>query len=397
MRDVEKQDSLRERQLDTVGILVALWRRRRPILATGLVVFLVSVLMTLLLPRTYRSEGFFSLEMPITEYKRLVKRFAGVQDCLLEVLGKEYAAANPDLISSIKKSISNFSDSPEKILKPVYAYTREESRNLGLVPQDKKENSILGVALSAFASSPDKARDLVLGLGNIVRDQLMLNQMVLHINTMRSHYLTSMAETEAEMMDKEFMLEQLKQKLTVIRSLIGKYPKSDIPEGRQVISVQEVGYRYLPPSSQAVGIESEIADLEQAIRENKRKWGIDRFSLEVYRKLADGLLLEKSGRVVFDKFSAALDQFQANNNGNSELALAAANRLTIERQKLAAYFFEASRFLTEPDLPEKPVGVSRWILAFGLAVLSFLFVCMVILFYEWVKNILHADEGIART
>lgn len=353
--------------------------RWRFLLMAGLAGFLLSVLFYMTLPKVYVSKGFFSLNLQVEGYKRLMKRMANARLMQTEAQTDGYTAGQN------RGKIRYDQDGLEKAIQPVYALTRNDVRNLPAIMAKEESNTMLGVNLTASSDTPEKARAMVTSLGEMLRDQLMLDVLIDHINVMKTQYVNGLMMIQNELEETEFMLEQLRTKLGVIRSLIGKYPNSNALANRQVIDIRDVGYRYLSPAAQAVGIESEIADLVQKMGMLRRKKDMYRIFSLVYAELFEKMNGMFSGQTLFKEFSRVIDGLGEREELNGDLKSTIINNMAIEKQKFISLFYDKSQFFSDPTLPERPVQPKMRTVVFGLTFLILMLALVFAFLWEQVK------------
>ena len=178
MKETKSNEETYDDEIDLSSIFAILWKRRKMILFGTLGATLLSIGISLLLPRVYRSEGFYqlgnptknvseneksttkktasitkktaSIGIPVPLYKSSSTQFFNPNRFLL-MARQDKAFKKEDLIE-LSEDIRTAQDI-KKWIKPVYAFAKEDAREFSQLPQDES-NSVIGLNVSYEADSP---------------------------------------------------------------------------------------------------------------------------------------------------------------------------------------------------------------------------------------------------
>jgi len=399
---------LYEDEINLAPIFQILYRRRKFILYGTLLAALLSLLIALLLPRIYRSEGFYAFTsqrinserdkdkdkdkdkdrtlrittMAIPDFKKYQKRFTN--PLLFQNFIKRKGLLNQEDLSLVSKSIQS-SEDLKKLISPAYAYAKEDLKELAGIPTDT-QNYVIGVQLNWEAIASNKARDLVIILGVFLRNTIMYNLLYDYINANYTVFANDIRKFENDNLITKFNLEQLTLKADRMKTILKRYPSGGAAENRQVVSVGEGGYNYLSPATQLVGVESQVADLmEKSAKENRNK-EISQVNYNFFNDARKFFGKDENGDLVYNNLVELQNQFFKNLDLNKDTNREVYNALLNDMEIFRYTFYESYRFVSEPNLPLKPIKPKKAtiiIIATFLAFFVFIFLAFII---EWWKN-----------
>lgn len=404
-------DEIREDQANLGLIFAVLWKRKNLIIFGTLGATLLSLGISLLLPKVYRSEGFFQFGNPtkiIAENEKLTIKKTAVtaatakKTTSIGIPVPLYKSSSPQFfnpnrfqfiagqeksfneveLSKIKDEFKTAKDI-DKWVKPVYAFAKEDMREFAQLPQDES-NAVLGLNLAYEADSPESAFTHVNFLGNYIRDCLLYVTLYNFIMDGYSSTVTGMNKIENEIIGVEFELLQNTNKMKDIRKILSDYPESGKMESRQVVSVQEGGSRYLAPVAQLVGIESTLADLRRDLVELQRTK--DKLSLRAeYFSRSFKELVEnpKKGDFLFLMLKKIRDEVFSGKDFNKDEVKEVFNNLNIDMQTFDFTFFQNSRFISGPTIPAVPIKPQKALIIVVTFITSLSFLIVSVLFFEW--------------
>jgi len=364
MKETNSTEELYDDEIDLNSIFAVLWKRRKLIVFGTLGATLLSIGISLLLPRVYRSEGFYQLGNPtkrISENEKstkkktasITKKIASIGVPVLLYKSSSTQFFNPNRFQLIagqdksfkeedlKKLAANFRTAEDitKWIKPVYAFAKEDAREFTQLPQDES-NSVIGLNLAYEADSPENASSYVSYFGKYIRDCLLYMTLYNYVMDGYNNTISEMNKSENDIMDMKFQLLQNANKMKDIRAILTNYPESAKIENRQLVSVQEGGERFLAPVTQLVGIESTLADLRRDLAELER----DREKLTAraeyfsrcYSELAK---IGEHGESLFLLLKSIKDEVFKNKDLSKDEIKEVFNNLSIDLQAFELAFF----------------------------------------------------------
>ena len=412
MKETNSTEELYDDEIDLYSIFAVLWKRKKLIIFGTLGATLLSIGISLLLPRVYRSEGFYQLGNPtkrISENEKstkkktasITKKIASIGVPVLLYKSSSTQFFNPNRFQLIagqdksfkeedlKKLAANFRTAEDitKWIKPVYAFAKEDAREFTQLPQDES-NSVIGLNLAYEADSPENASSYVSYFGKYIRDCLLYMTLYNYVMDGYNNTISEMNKSENDIMDMKFQLLQNANKMKDIRAILTNYPESAKIENRQLVSVQEGGERFLAPVTQLVGIESTLADLRRDLAELER----DREKLTAraeyfsrcYSELAK---IGEHGESLFLLLKSIKDEVFKNKDLSKDEIKEVFNNLSIDLQAFELAFFSNSRFVSGPTIPEAHIKPSKRLIVIMSCFISFfILVISAFVLHWWQSN-----------
>lgn len=388
-------------EIDFTAIFNSLWQQRRLILFGTLAVTLLAAVLSFFIPKTYRSEGFYQLGnpekrieknigkeaqvknligIPIPIFKKTAPRFFNPNRFYL-FASKERSFSKKEL-SKIKNNFQTAADINKWIL-PVYAFSKGDMRELVEMPKDES-NSVIGLELSYETDSPRKVYYYVRFFGKYVRDCLLYVSLYGYIKNEYNLVLSQLNENENNIIGQQFALLQNTKKMLDIKSILTKYPEAAKIENRQVVSVQEGGFRFLGPVTQLVGIESALADQRRDLAELERKKEMIIVKREYFSKCDDALnKIKRHGELLFSQLKSIKYEVFKNKDFNKGTVKEVFNCLNIDLQTFDLAFFTNCRFISGPTLPTRHIRPRKSIIVILACFLSFFFFVLLVLVLHW--------------
>lgn len=393
-------------EISLTPIFQILYRRRKFILFGTLATAALAVIIAFLLPRMYRSEGFYAFTsqrmaaekdkdkdkdkdrslristVTTPDFKKYQKRFTN--PLLFQNFIKRKGLLNQEDLSMISKSIQT-SEDLKKLISPAYAYAKEDLKEMVGIPPDT-QNYVLGVQLSWEAKGPDKARALVIILGIFLRNTMMYNLLYDYVNANYTVFANDIRKFENENLITKFNLEQHNLKADRMKTILKRYPAGGAAENRQVVSVGEGGYNYLSPATQLVGVESQIADLmEKSAKENRNR-EISKINYDFFNDARKFFGKDENGDLVYNNLVELQNQFFKNLDLNKDTNREVYNALLNDMEIFRNTFYESYRFVSEPNFPLKPFKPKKATIAIISTILAFFVFIFLALMIEWWKN-----------
>jgi hypothetical protein len=370
-------------EIDPAAIVAILWRRRRLIILGTLIATILAAGIGFVIPRVYRSEAFYQLSgdgVSIPLYKSSSSMFTN-PNRLLAFMGRQDTLS----VDEKRRLAGQFVEAQDiqDWVEPLYSYSKEDQR---LLAQGGKsvENAVLGLNLAFEADAPKKAAKMVLLLGRYVRDCLMYSSLLLYITDGAIDAHIALQRNENDLSENRFRLQQQERKMLDIRAVLRKYPEAASGEGRQLVSIQDGGARYLSPVTQLVGIESMVADLRREAAELQRNREKSLLRVE-YFDLGKGELerSEMQGERLFRALRDARQGLFARKDINRDPIREVFNELSIDDQQFDRAFYLSYRFVSGPTLPARHAKPSRILIVAAAGLLSLCFFVFLALGLHW--------------
>lgn len=422
--------------LDLVQVVNVLIKRKWLIVAGTILLTLAAIVITLLIPKVYESNGFFQLsqgrDVDITNLKDIQDIFKeDMQSTMMDVtmmkdsLMSNFLSSGGRLmmktvsIPDYKKYLPQFTNprlflqfmdmkkksgendledigpmvhTAEDIaqwIEPVYAYSKSDTKELGQIARDA-ENFVVGIRISGEGLSPQKAGTFVSTIGDFIEDSIIFGKLKDYIAAELNRSRTEFDKYDNFIIKDDFRLKQLSEKRDNIREIVKRYPRAqELMKFREVIALGETGHRFLSPTIQLVGIESYMADIKENLSKCKRNKALAGLKLQFFREVKEvldsetfsGPLLGKSLELI-----KTVSADPANQDLPGDIVREVRNDLSVDFNNFLS-FREGMQFIAGPSLTEQPIRPRKALIAAIAFVLGFfLFVSLAFFIEWWSKN-----------
>lgn len=426
-------------EIDLVRLVKVLIKRKWLIIGGTLAFTMAALIISLLLPKVYKSSAFFQLssgsEVNLEELTQIQNRIRDNlhNDLLYNLTLAMILEENFEDIEMMMKNVSFpdykkysalFSDpyrfarfleqkakagdkeagelrhkgtsmSIAQCIEPIYAFSKKDLKELTLNPRDSR-NFVVGVQLKAEKERPEQARAFLNALGEFIRDSILLSKLEDYITAQWNKSQEEYKKFDNLMINAQFKLQQLTTKRNDMELLLKKYPES---KGTVVIAGQEWlpldkdknGYRYLSPAAQLVGVESYIADIKENLSQNQRDKQLVSLKFDFFSKIKEIKTAEEhnmSGYSYLASIMKSLNSFfdEKKLADTDNTARQVKNELLIDFDKFRTVY-EEMQFLSGPTLSHTPVKPKKTLfLAVGFILGLFLSVFLAFVIDWWTLN-----------
>lgn len=381
-------------EIDFTAIFAILWRQRKLIIFGTLAATLLAAALSFFIPKTYRSDGFYQLgNPPIPLYKKSAPLFVNPNRFYL-FASQEKIFSEKDL-DKIKTSFRTADDINE-LIQPVYAFSKEDMRELAQMPKEES-NSVIGVNLNNESDSAQKAYTFVRFLGNYIRDCLFCVRLYDYVMNNYNDAISLINTNENNIFETKFNLLQDSKKMLDIKAILTKYPESAKIESGQVISVQDGGARFLGPVTQLVGIESTLADLRRQLTAQEREKEKLLIKSEYFFKCKEGLgKAGKRGELMFSQLKSIKLELFKTKDFRKDVVKEVFNELNNDLQVFDLAFYTTCRFISGPTFPDRHIKPRKSVIVIIACFLSFFFFIVLTLVLHWWLNNKKKIKGIIR-
>jgi LPS O-antigen subunit length determinant protein (WzzB/FepE family) len=414
MAEANRVEETYGNEIDLSSIIAVLWKRRKLIMFGTLGATLLSIGISFMIPKTYRSEGFYQLGNPLFR----TESFYQLENLPFKI--EDDNKLNTDKQKSIGLSISLYKSSSSqffnpnrlrekatqeklfdeeklqrmkddfksaadinKWIKPVYAFAKEDAREFSQLPKDEG-NAVLGMNLAYEADSPESAAAYTSFFGNYIRDCLLYVTLYNYVMDGYSKSVAALNKNENGIIRLQFELVQNTNKMKDIQAILSNYPEAAKMESRQVVSVQEGGARFLAPVTQLVGIESTLADIRRALAKLERdreKYSVQaEYFSRSFNELAKG---SEHGDSLLLLLKTIKDEVFKDKDLNRNEVKEVFNTLSIDLQTFDFTFYQNSRFISGPTIPTTHVKPRKSIIVVVTFVGSFFFFVIISFVAHW--------------
>jgi len=411
-----KEYTVPDYQADLVQIMKSLFKRKWLVASITLAAVLISLVLSLVLPKVYRSAGFFQLSEPSREKpdalfsvatqlldSSRVAILSQLKDLgILEMLRdlkielpepenffvitlqdfKKYASAindyqkfldfvkgnnllEEDLFQQLKNNIKD-AEQFSRLFKEVYALSRDDFKNVGQSLLQEK-NYIVGLEMEMEADRNDTARQFLTLLGEFIQYRIIAERINDYITSYLNEFQILTARYDNYILDNRSALQHLKNEKAKIQALVKQYPDFSKKETLQLLDMQENSQRYLSLMTQLIGIESRIVSLETLIDQLELEKSKSLLFTTFFDYLRENLWKHNtSGEALLQEMKRLTAEFFKDKNLEETAIRVVHNTIGIDMQRLRMLFFKTLRFISGPNLPEKPTWPRKSIfLVFG--------------------------------
>lgn len=427
---MEHQERSRD-EIDLVQLVKVLIKRKWVIIGGTIIITLLAVIISLLLPKVYQSEGFFQLgrgidvdleelreiqdeirkdfqekmvdnqtlqdelllnealqdtelmnmNMSIPDYKKYASRFTNLQQFLQFVKKKIKNKELGDLrLADIRQNIQTSEDLAQSI-EPEYAYSKKELKDLA---QNMKElkNFVLGVQLLGEQATPEKARAVAAVIGEFIKDSILYSKLRDYIGDQLNKSKTKAKKYDNLIINDEFKLRQLTIKRSHMEEFLKKYPQAKAMQNRELFSILGSGERYLSPLAQIVGIESHIADIKENLAKNQREKQAADLKLLFFLEIKKRLNPDMFGESLLTQCFKLTDTFFDIEDFPGDVIREVRNDLAVDFDNIAA-FKELMQFISGPTLPTNTIRPKKVLIAAVGFVLGLFLSILFAFFVDW--------------
>jgi LPS O-antigen subunit length determinant protein (WzzB/FepE family) len=413
MTEANRVDEIYDDEINLSSIFFVLWEKRKLIIFGTLGATLLSIVISFLISKTYRSEGYYQLGNPLFRMEEKVRRplfrmeekdnqfntdkqkSIGISIPIYKSSSSQFFNPNNLLEKAnhekffneenLKKMTYDLKSSGDisKWIKPVYAFAKEDAREFSQLPKDEG-NAVLGMNIAYETDSPESAAAHVSFFGKYIRDCLLYVTVYNYVTDGYSKSVAALNKNENETIRFQFDLVQNTNKMKDIQAILSNYPEAAKMESRQLVSVQEGGDRFLAPVTQLVGIESTLADIRRELASLKR----DRENLSIrveyfsraFNKLGE---IKEHGDSLIQLLKTIKDDIFKNKDLNRDEIKEVFNTLLIDLQVFEFTFYQNSRFVSAPTIPTTHIKPNRSIIAAVTFITSFLFFVILAFVTHW--------------
>jgi len=427
---MEHQERRRD-EIDLVQLVKVLIKRKWVIIGGTIIITLLTVIISLLLPKVYQSKGFLqmgrgidvdleelremqeqiredlqekmvdnqtlqenvllnetlqntelmNMNISIPDYKKYASQFTNRQQFLQFAKKKIKNKELGDLtLDDIRKNIRTSEDFGLWI-EPEYAYSKKELKDLSQSMKEFK-NFVLGVQLIGEQATPEKARDVVQVIGEFIKDNILYGKLRDYIGDQLNKSKTKAKKYDNLIINDEFKLRQLTMKRSHMEEFLKKYPQAKAMQDRELFTLLGSGERYLSPLAQIVGIESHIADIKENLAQNQRKKQAADLKLLFFLEIKKRLDAEMFSDPLFTQCIRLTDTFFDKEDFPGDVIREVRNDLAVDFDNIAA-FKEVMQFISGPTLSRKAIRPKKVLIAAIGFVLGFFLSLFFAFFVDW--------------
>ncbi|MCP4221449.1 MAG: hypothetical protein GY765_42885, partial [bacterium] len=282
------------------------------------------------------------------DYKKYAAQFSSPRQFLAYANNKKSPLLDIEALEGVLKTPGDI----EAMITPLYAYSKDDVKDFKMSKEVK--NFVLGVTLECEEETPERTREYVRLLGEYIRDNVLYGKLKDYINAELNTNVTEGKRLDNHILKDQFKLEQLKLKLATLKQLAAKYPVGKLQSNRELLNHEDGGYRFLPPATQVVGVESYIADIVETLAHNTKYKQIADLKVEFLQKAREMLEKETMGFQLLDSLLKMKETFFQSAEAPENVSRTVDNDFVIDFAKFSR-LKDHMDFIAASNLPKTPI------------------------------------------
>ncbi|WP_275761080.1 hypothetical protein [Ralstonia pseudosolanacearum] len=369
---------------DLKSLMLRCWVLRKQVIPLAAVFLVLIFALSFWAGRQYVSEGFMRAPRKFAEYNAEKAAFWD-----REAL-RRYLEENKRLDDASGRYLLNALSERfvQAHLQAVLSLSKDDLRYITDTKSTLETVGILGFSISFKDQLPQNAQARVQLMGDFIKDA-MLNE------DLRETIYTKLGETKGkkqlidnQIIQRRLALVQATSRLEAARIIAGKYPEASKMEARQLLSTgnDRDSVRYLSPTAQLVGIETEIADLNSQLTLLERDAAQNALRNEFYERIEQRSRQLQSGNALLDEFVKIGQAVFKDKDLQDDRVREVYNQIMLVVEQMRTKHIAESRFVSGPTLPQERSGLSPLLLACLSLVGGSLLAGMIVLLLDKVRK-----------
>jgi hypothetical protein len=335
----------------------------------------------------YKSEGMLNIDMGTSEYKRFTE-LANDSNSINQFLSiSPLPQLSSDSLSSLVKAVVkgdwhkpvpkvNKVDSKElsdAVLQLERDSEKEKDGTLKESSKSRRAGAVyLGLRLAYTTSDPQEASDVTTWLGSYFKEVATREAVREQLSRWSADNLQFSDRAQEQKLKYEFEIEQAKSRAFSLKKIIAAYPNSAARDSSQVVDVRKDNEKFMSPTAQLVGSESEIISITEKIQKLNREIEQTTFSASLLQDANSALKLVQSGSESVTKLAGILAEYSKKIKTDAEREKLLS--FTADLSQISARFLSQAQFIAQPPVPtrtERPTPLMYVILfAFLFAIFT---------------------------
>lgn len=356
----------------------------------------------------YKSEGVLNIEMGTSEYKRFTElandanaigQFIKVSppvladsndlDTLVKVVTKgewhkPVAKVNKLDAKELSDAVLQMERDIEKEKETILAKEGVKNR--------KPTTVYLGLRLNYLADEPQRAADVTTWLGNYFKEVATREAVREQLSRWSADNLQFLDRALEQKLKYEFEIEQAKNRVASLKKIIALYPDGTNRSSNQVVDVRKDNEKFISPTAQLVGSESEIIDITEKIKKLNREMEQQKFAAVILQDAKVALQQTQSGSESVSKLAEVLTKNSKKINTDAEREKLLS--YTADLSQISARFLNQAQFIAQPSVSTRPERPTPLMYTVFMGMLFSLFAAA----YIWRKalvNIIKQESTVA--
>jgi hypothetical protein len=320
----------------------------------------------------YKSEGVLNMDMGTSEYKRFtelandansITQFLKISplaqisneslnDLIKTVIKGEWHKPVPKVSKLDAKELSDAVLQMERDSEKEKEKEKENSLTKDGVKNRKPVTVYLGLRLNYAASEAEAAAEVTTWLGNYFKEVATREAVREQVSRWAADNLQFSDRALEQKLKYEFDIEQAKNRVISLKKITALYPDVAGRTTSQVVDVRKDNEKFISPTAQLVGSESEIIDIAEKIKKLNREMEQQKFAAAILQDAKQALQQSQSGSESVNKLARVLaeNSKKINTDAEKEKLLS----FTADLSQISARFLTQAQFIAQPSVPTRP-------------------------------------------
>jgi hypothetical protein len=353
---------------------------------------------------SYKSEGVLNIDMGTSEYKRFTELANDSVSAQQLLKLSPPASMDQTMINSFvnviakgdwhkalpKLSKQDAKDLPDVVMRVEQDREKDRDREKNRDAEQnqlkklKEENRVYyGLRLNYVAKTPEAAAETTVWLGNYFKEVATREAVREQVSRWSAENFQFSDRALEQKLKYEFEIEQAQARVAGLKKIIATYPGTVVRESSQVVDVHKDNEKFMSPTAQLVGAESEIINITGKIQKLNREIEQTTFATVLLQDANVALKLVQSGSESVNKLAEILTANNKRIKTNAEREKLIS--YTADLSQISARFLSQAQFIAKPSVPTRPERPSPLMYT---ALMGFLFAVIAAL-YIWRNTILN--------
>jgi hypothetical protein len=349
----------------------------------------------------YKSEGVLSLEMGSSEYKRFTELANDTNSAVQYFSVIPVATLNENNLDLILKTIlagdwykpvpkvskADAKELPDVLIMMERDREKEKEKEKEKAESYSRKDGVvyLGLRISSMANDQTQAKEVANLLGRYFKEVATREALRELVSNWAAENRQLSDRALEQQLKYKFEVEQAETRVVSLKKLILNNPNSVLREGNPVIEIRKENEKFISPTAQLVGAESQIIDIKEKNLKLERQINQQAFIAPLILRAQNAMKQTKSGTDSVNSLTMTLTEFAKNAKTDAEREKLLT--LTADVSQISARFLSQAQFIAEPYLPtraERPTP-TMWIVLIGLL---FLLLTSAYIWRDVLQNIL---------
>jgi hypothetical protein len=267
----------------------------------------------------------------------------------------------------------------------VYAYTKTDAKEFSENPANKEAAAqLVGLRIAANARSSEVAQKRSRLLAEYVRDTAFVHGIADYVGVRDNEQKRAALSYENTVIRDRYRLKVATDRLRELRSVGLRNPDART-DGRAVMSLTDSTVRFLPIPTQVAAVEIGAVDVNIELERARRERDQAEYSATYFQSLQKAMASSKTAEEVLKAMPAAKQDADKGRDLADEKYKQVSNATQIEMLTLQDAFYNRSRFISGPTLPERSLKMPAVALALG-TLSGLVLTAVLVLFGAWFRE-----------